>query len=391
VDHLAASSSSADLLEGSIAAMWNGFHVDDYYPSQENEMAVAHSKPKGPIKTTDAWQWPKATKPEPFAVADKLPQRPTKGMLAYEAEKRMKEEAEMASVRPTPKARPAPRDTWEPKFAEMKAKEEARRRQYEASRRRLETAARRRLAREESPVAQEQETPSRQFRARPAPRQILDSDVFQQMLEEDSYRQARRRVRAARALQLARAPGAHESRLQAIALGWDRKSKTMRHEGKRKEAKINNGAKVTTPRPFKLTEATPESEKVARVLAKMAHDEATGHEQRWPFSGRRGPQQRPVGLSREGQAYIALGRAAGQRSPATTRAARLRGAHVSRGVHLNDLETRAFGVKLSKTYQHHYANHVRPRFITNSRNRKCRSCAARRRSASERSAKSSSR
>lgn len=314
-----------------IAGMWEDFEVDAYYPgrpvTQPGERAVKKTEPN------DLWQWPHATKPQPFAVAGKVAHRDTPGARAYEEEKRERERLELAECRPAHSATPAPGSTWQPRFAELDAKERARRQRYLATRRHLETQASHahdaRVRASERTDGPRPET--RQFRARPAPKAMLASDAYQRLLEEDSYRAARRHVRAAAKLREARAPGAHEQRLQAVALGW-RHGRPPPQESNAGATRAPKRRGVTRPQPFRLTEPTPEAEKVARVLEDMRLDDERARARSWGGA----VPQRPAtataaasSLTHQQRAYLALGSAAGRRDPPTTRAARLRAEHVS--------------------------------------------------------------
>lgn len=356
-----------------IADMWRDFAVDDYYPrhealgdddASEDDDEVAQARRRQRLQRRNEartpWQWPQPpTVPQPFQLT---PLRgPTQAMHDYAQQQLLREQQQLDECKTQIRAQPAPPATWQPRFAAMQDRELARRQRHAATRRQLAATARENLIAQARRRQQEQAALVAQpptFKARPAPRHILQSDAYHQLLETDAYRQARREVIARSKLQQARAPGEMERRLQAVALGWDSRLKRMVTQADRRPG-ANSGRppptgsdraaaqvqqedepqrdrrKKTEPRPFQLTAPTPAKVKVARVLEDMRQEEEHGKEQRWPFQAPRKPPTLPTGLTPDTKAYLALGKAAAvanrERSgtTATTRAARLRQAHVS--------------------------------------------------------------
>ena len=193
-----------------IETMWDDFSVNDYVPSSSWVSQGTDTATKTELK-----QWrPRITIPKPFSMTLREEQREkkkSKTLLKIEQEKLEEEALEEAELNKLFHANPVPATTYLPLYEMINAQQEKRRQHVRENSQKLLEAKQRPFSFVERELkkmaAKEKETEKKleqecqqisdnMFKARPVPRNVLDSNIDEKFKEDEEYRRIRIRMRA---------------------------------------------------------------------------------------------------------------------------------------------------------------------------------------------------
>jgi len=261
-----------------IEDMWDKFSVDSYCPrsSQKGKPGMTHSnsasKLSGEPKKQMSQKRP-VTVPKPFSMSVREPNRtPKKSKAALELEQRENEKKRLEDMECQKKfkAMPVPAHVHLRLFDELKEARESRRREIVQRRQEiLQTMqepfqfssrdAEKQKSRPSTAVQQ-----SSQFRAHPFPSHIFGDSTSDKMLEEEEYRNIRKRMRAKELLRSSSLPPSMRLKGKEYTAGRQRH---QQYEKRAKEAGLTNEHKFQ-PR---INRAMPDfDEQYERFMQEMS-------------------------------------------------------------------------------------------------------------------------
>eukprot|EP00051_Salpingoeca_urceolata_P006091 m.80943 g.80943 ORF g.80943 m.80943 type:complete len:642 (-) comp14680_c0_seq1:372-2297(-) len=367
--------------------LWDGFDpdaetntvIDDDLGASSSDGYVSDgNKGTRQKRPRDRWQWSaKTTVPKPFKLLQRQ-SRKSRSERLLEEELREKQEAEEAHLKVKFKARPMPESTTKPLYremAELGTYLRANRGQGVAAehkqtkpkpfafaereeQRRKEKAAQAAAEKQAAAELQRQRAARKVFRATPAPRDILDPQVTERHLEAEEYRKLRSKMRAHQKLQEAKTPFSERDHQ-----GRSPQRRDRGHEEETFHPKINHrvpdfdllqrraraelelqksvNRRATVAKPFSLRT----EKRVANRPPPLPEDEGELREQRWPFTGQRGPTS-PHPLGPKAKAYLAIGKAASQPTARSTKATTMRQDHVRRTLDEQEMDAVLAGIRM---------------------------------------------
>ncbi|XP_071962142.1 protein FAM161A-like [Antedon mediterranea] len=305
--------------------MWEDFSLDNYMPRPRSVNSSSRSS-----SSTKKKDWsPKITIPQPFKMTMRetcKKRAKSRTLLEHEQEELEREKQLEAECSQRFTAAPVPGHTYLPLFDEiMERQEERRRKNQELSQEILKSTEKPfAFIKRETQKKQNQQKPfkaiapkpkKQQFKAKPTPKEMLDSSIDEKIAEEEEYRKIRIKMRAEELLRQSSLPPNMQIKGKEYTDG------KMRQKMYKKRAKnafltdehkfhpnINGGdvpdyeelhwkfklkldrekqvKEPTVVEPFNLRTARIPSKK-EKILEDISKDEETLTEQRWPYMSSR--------------------------------------------------------------------------------------------------------
>jgi len=295
-----------------VQTMWDDFSVEEYSSLDETEAKDSCKKKK---------EWtPRITVPQPFAMTvreSQTPKQKSRSLRIAEEEKLKKQAEEEAELMRKFRASSVPASTFLPLYELVNAKNEQRREEvkrmskdllkssekpFSFTKRDRELTERKARETEVIKSTEKKERNSSAFRAKPIPKNLLSSDIKEQIQEQEEYRRIKMQMRSEQLMASSKLPGSmqlrmprHQKRSQVPQPEYPFQPNINNtvpdydqayYDFQQKLAVKKRSKPTTAPEPFFLhTESIPSRKQV--IAEDMQRDSQLLTENRWPYTSSR--------------------------------------------------------------------------------------------------------